>query len=205
MNETIEQKRQFATLMTALSDYYRQEISKGVMGLYWEGLKQYDYEAIEKAAWAHTQSPDEAGRWMPKISDLTKMLVGRTEDQAQLAWTKVDQAVKSHPGVYYDVCFDDPIIHRVLADMGGWAQLGTKDEKEWPFIAKQFVTRYQGYRMSGEIPGHPTKLMGLGNKETAPQFRIHDGVFLIGNEAAAKAVYHGNAAVLALPTKLQGE
>ena len=74
MIDNIEEKRRFAALMTALADYYEKSLSKGVLALYWEGLRQYDYEAIEKAAWAHTQLPDEAGRWMPKVSDLNKML-----------------------------------------------------------------------------------------------------------------------------------
>lgn len=197
MIDHIDEKKKFAGLMTALSDYYRQEISKGVMALYWEGLRQYDYEAVEKAAWAHTQSPDEAGRWMPKISDLTKMLVGRTEDQANLAWSKVDSAVRT-PGVYVDVVFDDPIIHRVLADMGGWASLGSKLDKEWPFIAKEFITRYQGFRMNGQIPDYPHKLTGMANTQNSAQYRI-SGVRLIGNIETAKMVMRGDLTALAAP------
>src|ERR1041385_8791188 len=117
MLDNLEEKRRFAALMVALSDYYKSEISKSVMALYWEGLKQYDFAAIEKAAWAHTQSPDENGRWMPKISDLAKVLQGSTKDQASLAWIKVDRAVRT-VGTYSDVAFDDPLIHRVIQDMG---------------------------------------------------------------------------------------
>jgi hypothetical protein len=106
MKDHIDERRKFASLLTALSDYYRQEISKAVAGLYWEGLKQYDYEAIEKAAWAHTQNPDESGRWFPKIADLRKLLEGSTVDQAAIAWSKVDTAIRTR-GTWDDVVFDD--------------------------------------------------------------------------------------------------
>src|SRR5690242_619397 len=102
MNDNLDEKRRFASLMTSLADYYEKSLSKGVLALYWEGLRQYDYEAIEKAAWAHTQLPDEAGRWMPKVSDLNKMLAGRTSDQGQIAWSKVDRSVRT-VGPYEDV------------------------------------------------------------------------------------------------------
>jgi len=189
MIDSLDEKRRFATLMTALSDYYRQEISKGVMSLYWEGLKQYDYEAVERAMWAHTQSPDESGRWMPKISDLAKVMQGRTSDQAQLAWAKVDRAVRT-VGVYADVVFDDAIIHRVLADMGGWIQLGSKTDDEWPFIAKEFENRYRGYKMRAEMPDYPPCLIGMANAQNQKEGFKSEGMRLIGNMELAKAVYH---------------
>lgn len=92
MIESIEEKRRFAALLTALSDYYKSEISKGVMGLYWEGLRQYDYEAIEKAAWAHTQMPGDAGHWMPKISDLTKILAPNAWLAADEVWARMPKS-----------------------------------------------------------------------------------------------------------------
>lgn len=37
-----EQKKRFAALFSGLADYYNAEVSKASLGLYWEGLKQYD-------------------------------------------------------------------------------------------------------------------------------------------------------------------
>lgn len=73
MQDTLEEKRRFATLMTGLSDYYRVEISKAVMALYWEGLKRHPFEAVESAMWAHTQNT-ENGQFMPKIADVVRIL-----------------------------------------------------------------------------------------------------------------------------------
>ena len=191
MQDTLEEKRRFAALMTSLADYYEKDLSKGVIALYWEGLRQYDYEAIEKAAWAHTQLSDEAGRWMPKVSDLNKMLVGRTTDQSQIAWSKVDKAIRT-VGPYSDVAFDDPIIHRVISDMGGWIAINGKDEKEWPFVAKEFCTRYQAFKMTGDTPEHPNYLIGMANAQNT-----HSGqenklqVRLLGNVEKARQIASG--------------
>jgi len=195
MIDNLDEKKRFAALIVALADYYNKTTSKGVIAMYWEGLRQYDYEAIEKAAWAHTQLPDESGRWMPLVSDFNKMLIGRTSDQGQIAWSKVDRAVRV-VGPYADVAFDDPIIHRVLQDMGGWAVIGGKDDKEWPFTAKEFVTRYQGYKMTGETPDHPAYLVGIANAQNGSA-----GIFqplqvrLLGNVEKAKQIASGRTEV----------
>lgn len=191
MIDSLDEKRRFAALITSLADYYEKELSKSVIALYWEGLRQYDYEAIEKAAWSHTQLPDEAGRWMPKVADLNKMLVGRTSDQSQIAWSKVDRAIRT-VGPYSDVAFDDAIIHRVIADMGGWIHICGKDEKEYPFVAKEFCTRYQSFKMTGDTPEHPSYLIGMASAQNS-QTGQHQGlqVRLLGNVAQAKLIASG--------------
>jgi len=193
MLDTVEEKRRFLALFTGLSDYYNIELSKAVIGLYWEGLKQYDYQAIEKAAWAHTQSPDENGRWMPKISDLTKVLQGSTKDQASLAWSKVDRAIRT-VGTYTDVAFDDPLIHRVIQDMGGWVHIGSKDDDAWPFVAKEFENRYRGYKMKDEKPDYPRKMVGIASSQNGAQgIQFNAGTVLIGDEQKAIAVIKGGS------------
>lgn len=185
--DTIEAKRRFATLITGLADYYKQEISRAVLGLYWEGMRQYDYAAIEKACWAHTQNPD-TGMWMPKVADIVKMLAGRTDDQAKIAWAKVDRAVRT-VGIYQDVAFDDGLIHRVIADMGGWVALNGKSEDEWPFVAKEFETRYRGFRMRGNMPEYPGHLVGMASSQNACAGIQHKAdIMLIGERQAAIAV-----------------
>lgn len=190
MKDHIDERRRFASLLTALSDYYKSEISKAVAGLYWQGLKQYDYEAIEQAAWTHTQNPDEAGRWFPKIADLRKMLEGSTVDQAAQAWSKVDTAIRSR-GTWDDVAFDDPIIHRVIADIGGWVLLGSKNDDDWPFVARDFQARYRSFKSRGEIPEYPRRLTGLANAQNSAQGQKLLPAILVGNVEKAKQVIQG--------------
>ena len=184
-------KIKFATLITGIADYYKNSLAKSVIELYWQGLRQYDYEAVEKALWEHTQNPDN-GQFMPKIADVTRNLQGRTQDQASLAWSKVDMGVRQ-VGTYRDVVFDDPLIHRVISDMGGWISLGKKTEDDWPFVARDFENRYRGYKLRGEIPDYPHLLQGLANSQNVISGMPGQEPVLIGKAEVAKRVLLGGS------------
>lgn len=179
-------KKRFLTVLTGVADYYGKELSEGVIGLYWQGLQQHDLNAIERALWEHAQSPD-SGQFMPKIADLTRILQGRTQDQAAIAWSKVDKAIR-HVGTYSDVVFDDPIIHRVVADMGGWIWLGKQTDDEWPFIARRFEQAYRGYKMRGEIPEYQSVLIGEANAYNQKEGYRLAPPRLVGNPQMAERV-----------------
>jgi len=188
MLDDIETKRKFAGLMTGLSDYYRQEISKSVLSIYFRALRPYEYEDIERAVDAHIINPETAGSFMPKANEISKMIEGSTTDQSAIAWSKVDGAVR-RAGPYKDVAFDDPIIHRVIQDMGGWVLMCGHDDKGWPFVGNEFKTRYKGYRMRGEAPEHAPVLIGMANahnesEKTGMRFLP----VLVGDEEKCKAV-----------------
>jgi hypothetical protein len=76
--------------------------------------------------------------------------------------------------------FDDPIIHRVIHDMGGWITMGQKTEDEWPFVAKEFETRYRGMAVKG-ITEYPRALIGIADAENRQQGYRPDQVTLIGD------------------------
>lgn len=181
----------FLTLMTGISDYYGKTLSEGVQQLYWQGLRQYDIGVVEKALWEHTQSPD-SGQFMPKIADVTRLMQGRTQDQASIAWSKVDAAVRGI-GTYVDVVFDDALIHRVIAEMGGWIFFGTQKEGEWPFVAKRFETIYRAYRMRNELPDYPPLLTGIANAQNAVEGFAKQTPTLIGDVNKAKLVLKGGS------------
>ena len=182
---------EFANTLLSVADYYGKELSTGVVDLYWQGLREYDLAAVQKALWTHAKNPD-TGQFMPKIADVSKVMQGRTADQAAIAWSKVNQAVR-RVGTYQDVVFDDAVIHRVLADMGGWTLLGNKTEDEWPFIARDFENRYRGYRMRDETPEYLPVLTGVANAHNQSEgFRKQPPV-LIGDKAKAQQVMLGGS------------
>lgn len=195
--------KEFAKTLLAVADYYGKELSTGVVDLYWQGLREYDLAAVQKALWTHARNPD-TGQWMPKIADIAKVMQGRTADQAALAWSKVNQAVR-RVGTYADVVFDDPVIHRVLADMGGWVQLGVKDESEWPFVAKEFENRYRGYRMRDEQPEYAPVLIGMANAQNSQNGFKGQPPVLIGDESKAIAVLKGGTTAPLLSMKSASE
>ncbi|MBA3755579.1 MAG: hypothetical protein H0X02_04845 [Nitrosomonas sp.] len=124
---------------------------------------------------------------MPKVSNIRKMIEGSTEDSSLVAWAKVDKALR-HVGTYQSVVFDDPIIHRIVYDMCGWVQFGTKTEDEWPFVAKEFQTRYRGFKSRGIIPEYQSHLIGLAEAHNSKEGYKIDPPKLLGNVEKAKEV-----------------
>jgi hypothetical protein len=91
-------------------------------------------------------------------------------------------------GTYQDVVFDDPIIHRVIEDMGGWISFGNKREDEWPFVQNHFENRYRGFVMREEIPEYQARLIGIANAQNAQNGFPQNLPVLIGNREKAEAI-----------------
>lgn len=180
---------QFVTMLTAVGDLYGKPPSEMAITLWWGALQQYDLAAVRQGFDRHVRNPD-TGQFAPKPADIVKMLQGSTQDAALLAWAKVDRAVRE-VGPFSSVVFDDPIIHRVLHDMGGWIQLGDKTEKEWPFIAKEFENRYRGYRMRNEQPEYPRVMLGAAEAQNSKNGHESQPPILIGDADAAARVMQG--------------
>jgi hypothetical protein len=180
---------EFCELLDIVAEQYGKPMTEGLKMLYWQGLCEFDLAAVRVALSRHLKNTD-SGMFMPKIADVIKMLQGTTQDSALLAWAKVDKAVRMI-GTGMSVVFDDPLIHRVLHDMGGWMGLGTKTTDEWPFVAKEFENRYRGFKMRNEIPEYLPVMIGLyeaGNNKDG--FKT-DTPILVGDHVAAARVMKG--------------
>lgn len=176
----------FDETIVAVGEQYGKSLSEGVKMLYWQGLIDYDLKAVQQALYRHIRNPDN-GQFMPKVADVIKMLQGSTQDSALIAWSKVEKAIRT-VGTQVSVAFDDAIIHRVLQDMGGWLSFGSKKEAELPFVAKEFETRYRGYKAKNESIDYPKKLIGLYDATNLTQGFKELPVVLIGNKEKAEKV-----------------
>lgn len=154
--------------------------------LWWNLLKDFELNVVKKGFEAHLSNPDR-GQYLPKPADILRQLEGSTLDLALLAWSKVDHAVKTI-GPYKDIVFDDPIIHAVIHDMGGWIGLGDKTLDEWPFVGNEFHNRYKGYKNKIDLINYPSVLTGIANKfNLVENFKSLPPVFF-GNENKCLAV-----------------
>ena len=179
----------FTDIMQVVAESYSKRLSDGVIALYWQGLQEYDFAAVKEALGRHLRNPD-TGQFMPKIADIMRMMQGTTQDAALVAWTKIDRAVRL-VGTYQSVVFDDALIHRVLADMGGWVMLGAKTDGDWPFVAKEFEARYRGYKGRHERPEYPRVLVGLAEQHNTVSGHDLPQPVLIGNKIKAISVMDG--------------
>lgn len=179
-------RKRLAQCLLAASEVYGREVSEAVAGVWWNALRWHDIEAVEVAFQRHMTNPD-TGQFMPKPADIVRMLAGTTADSAMVAWAKVDKAMRT-VGTYQSVVFDDAIAMRVLQDMGGWIALGTKSGDEWPFVANEFRTRYQGFKQRGEIPEYPPRLAGIAEADCVRRGYAAPDPVLIGDAGVAQCI-----------------
>lgn len=185
MNE--KNRKQFQDLMGDVYSFYGKDYSVFAGGVWWEAMKSFDFAAVADALNRHCVNPD-VGQFLPKPADVVRMLEGSTQDAGLVAWAKVDRAVRQ-VGTYRSVAFDDPLIHRVLADMGGWVQLGNcKSEDEWPFLRNEFVNRYRGFRGRSDTPEYPPVMIGISQAQNSRQGFATEPPLLIGDERKAMQV-----------------
>lgn len=183
----------FTALVGDVYAFYRQDYSAFAGRVWWQAMQPFDFAAVAEAFSRHAVNPD-SGQYMPKPADIVKMLQGSTQDAALVAWSKVDKAVRS-VGTYNSVAFDDPLIHRVITEMGGWISFGAKSEDEWPFVSKEFVNRYRGYRARNEIPDYPPHLIGMAEAENSKNGFRSQPPLLLGDPTKAQTVLtHGSNA-----------
>lgn len=187
----------FRELIQGVYDFYGKELSRFALDVWWNALRQYDLDVIRRAMSMHCTNPD-TGQFCPKPADVVRMVGGTTRDAALMAWNKVQEAV-SRAGAYRSVCFDDPIINRVLLDMGGWPEICAKQMDELPFVERNFCDRYRAYKTHGGAPGHPPYLVGLIEAENAQRGYESEPPLLIGNVESARRVMLGGCNVPLIP------
>lgn len=179
----------FHSGLKGVYSFYGRELSNFALDVWWGALKPFDLETVTKAFNRHLVNPD-TGQYLPKPADVVKMIGGTTQDSAMQAWAKVDRAVRV-VGTYSDVVFDDPLIHRVIEEMGGWIGFGQKTETDWPFVAKEFETRYRSYKLRNECPEYPRLLIGISNAQNAREGQNIEPPRLVGNRKLCLSVIDG--------------
>ncbi len=132
----------FSLLWIGAVEAVGKSISGAGVSIIWDQLKKYHIDDIERAVYAHLSDPDN-GCFMITASHVVKFIEGSGDTRSTIAWTKVFDAMSSVGG-YRSIVFDDPLIHHVIQDMGGWIYLcnNTKIDRE-PFVAKEFKAKYE--------------------------------------------------------------
>lgn len=179
-------REEFFLLIGDVYAFYGKDYSTFAGAVWWEAMKPFSLAAVKDALNRHCVNPD-AGQFLPKPADVVRMLEGSTQDAGLVAWAKVDRAIRQI-GTYRSVAFDDALIHRVIADMGGWVALGTKSEDEWPFLRNEFVNRYRGFRGRSEIPEYPPVMIGICESQNSREGYAGEPPLLIGDRQKAMQV-----------------
>ncbi len=173
-----------------IGELYGKAISEILTDLYWQSLKGFEWQDVKQAFEAHIHNPD-TGQYFPKPADLVRFIEGSGETKALQAWAKVEKAI-THVGAYQSIIFDDPLIHAVLEDLGGWIKLCATPTKELPFRANEFQKRYTifVYKPPDRYPKYCCGLIEAVNTKNG--YPIKPQVFVGDLKKAKQVMFNGN-------------
>mgnify|MGYP000202117441 CR=1 FL=1 len=182
-----------ADLIALVSDvlgYYRQQVSPFTLQVWLQAMQPFEMEQVRKAMSAHATDA-ERGQFAPKVADIIRILQGTVTDRAMLAWGMVHEAMGS-VGAYTDVVFDDPAIHAVIEDLGGWPKCCRLPVDELSYLQHRFCESYRAYAGRGEFD-YPKRLPGDRSPDSEYEKR---GLALpkpavVGDRDKARLVYRG--------------
>lgn len=152
-------KMLFCTLLTSVAELYGKHLEANSLDIYWHTLKKYSLETIRRAVQFHVTNQDN-GQFMPKPADLLRYIEESNDIKSLHAWDKVVLAMQK-VGAQNSIEFDDPAIHVVINEMGGWITICYEsDNKKLPFKAIEFQRRYSAYLIH-PLPPAPKHLCGI--------------------------------------------
>jgi hypothetical protein len=153
-----EEKIDFVNMMSGVAEIYGKKMSETLLDVYWFTLEKYEFEQIKTSIGMHMSNPD-TGQFMPKPADFIRYIEGKSQDRALFAWKKLIQAVKQW-GSYQSIVFDDPLIHHVVDEMGGWILFCRSEEAKLPFLFQDFSRHYVAC-LTRSMQDYPKQLTGI--------------------------------------------
>jgi hypothetical protein len=150
-------------LLIMMANYYREQLSENDIAFWLMDLGNYSFYEVLSAFETWRKTNDR----MPKISNIIEIMRGSGEDRALAALIKVEKAMERYGG-YTTVVFDDPIIHAVISELGGWIRTCRQTENEFTWWRKDFRERYQHHNRYGLPPDLPPKLLGILDEKNLP-------------------------------------
>lgn len=183
-------RAKFSGLLTEVMAFYGKDVSDFALTTWWGACQPFDFEQVNKAMGAHVMDP-ECGQFAPKPADVVRALQGTRTDRSRQAWGQVLDAMH-RVGAYQSVVFDDPIVHLVIEDLGGWMQ--TCRTVADSYQEHRFCEAYRAYagRTNG-LPPHPPKLVGEFEATNSQEGRRVRPPVLIGNHERAALVFKGGS------------
>ena len=154
-----QHKKEFAQMLIATAELYGKSLSSMAINMYYEVLKSFDYVIVNKAFNILVRQ----SKFMPKPAEILEVIENKQSSDvlAILAYNKLIQARKEI-GPYQSVIFDDPIIHRIVEQHGGWPAVCcmSKEDEQYTAFKKNFVQEYKSF-IGDKNYNYPLKLAGI--------------------------------------------
>lgn len=133
-------KKEFFKIIAGLGEMFGKTISDTLYELYWQALKDLSFEDFNKTA----NSLGQTTKFFPKPVEFRDQVLPDIAAQASLAYAKLEKAF-TQAGVYKTVVFDDPVIHAVVENLGGWVSYCNLPDEELKWYRKDFEKKYQDF------------------------------------------------------------
>lgn len=144
--------------LNMLAAAYRQPLGDDTLAVYVEVLLPFGAEAVDRAARAVLADADAPG-WFPRTQEIILRITGSRKLKAEVAWTKFRGAISTHIG--RTVAFDDPLIHHVAVQLGGWRRLGENSSYANDQLRADFVALYgEAFSQPPRVEDIPRRLLG---------------------------------------------
>ncbi len=177
-------KRFSLELITIAEAFYDKKLAPEAVMIYFDALREYEIEAVVAALREHVKTPGRCN-FYPKPGNIEEIIVGTKATAALRAWTKVERAIRAHGG-YRSVVFDDPLVHLVLDEMGGWVRLcEVGSDKDLEFQRNLFCKRYEA---TNRAESYPAVLRGVLDTEAIKHGRTPSQPVLLGNADLSRQV-----------------
>ena len=173
----MEKRHLIFELLTVLADMYRKDMSEGEFKVWGMVLDRYEHEEISQAFSLYLAQESR----FPTPADIVSRINGDAEGKALDALIKVEKAMELH-GSYRTVIFDDPIIHFVIDELGGWIKSCRVSEGEFTWWKKDFRERYKHHLKYQVNPLEVPPLIGIFDSHNLPKGSPAQIPVFIGNK-----------------------
>ena len=182
----------FYEMWTQTKSMYNRDASVGELEMVFDALSRFDLPDIRKAVILHVNDT-ENGRFPIMPAHIVANIEGAGQERAAVAWNKFLGAVVN-VGWHEDVVFDDPVIHAIIQNEGGWINVCGFSDEDMKYMQNRFNKQYITYVTRREFD-YPRQLTGITNAGNTEK-KDHDGEpvepnppSIIGDKVQARVVW----------------
>ena len=168
---TDNDRERFARVILMISEVYKDTFSAPRTELYFQSLKRFDIDDIERAL--PIMIADPGRRFSPKPGDFVESIEGTPTDRALRSVTRVEVAAAS-VGPYHSVTFgpdaEGRLIHSLIEHLGGWVTVCNRfsDSKDRGFLVAEFTKLHRMFEKVRPpvVPDHLPGIFETTNRQT---------------------------------------
>jgi hypothetical protein len=154
-------KKEFAELMVGSGEMYNKQVSKSLMQIYFDALKDLSIKEINHGFSKHSLDAKH-GSFFPKPADIVRHLQVEhqsCEEKAELAWAQITHEVR-RTGTYGNLELDDKQALAALKSFTSWKDFCAMDVDNLTWAKKEFISMYKTYQNT-PLEALPSSLPGL--------------------------------------------